>query len=49
VEEPIAISEPVAFRGSSAVSSFLDRKIPRKPEVLERSKKLVGGAPLPLH
>ena len=35
--------------GSSAVSSFLDREIPREPEVIELFKKLVGAGPLPTH
>jgi hypothetical protein len=30
-----------------AVSSFLDREIPRNPEVIEQFKKLVGTGRLP--
>jgi hypothetical protein len=31
------------------MSSFLDREIPREPEVIEPFKKLVGSGPLPPH
>ena len=35
-------------RASSAVS-FLDRELPREPEVIELLKKLVRADPLPPH
>jgi hypothetical protein len=31
------------------MSSFLDREIPREPEVIELFKKLVGAGPFPPH
>ena len=47
--EPVAISDFVASCDHRGLSSFLDREIPRDPEVIELFKELVSASQLPPH